>query len=126
MRAMRLAPAVSLLALLLHAVGCASSRPMRATLPVGGIDVPIQMWADVPTVQVMVNGRGPYPFVVDTGATPAVGFSSALAKELGLPTEAGATVLRAGNDRMVRLRQARVRSLTFGDAVFENVPAVVG
>jgi predicted aspartyl protease len=124
---MRVAPVACLVALLLHAGGCASSQPpMVARLPPGGIDVPVEMWADVPTVQVTVNGRGPYRFVVDTGATPAVGFSSALAKELGLPAEGGATVLRAGNDQMVRLRQTRVRSLTFGGAAFENVPAVVG
>jgi predicted aspartyl protease len=109
------------------AAGCApAAPPMRAKLPRGGIDVPVEMWADVPTVQVMVNGRGPYRFVVDTGATPPVGISTDLARELGLPTSGGRTVLRAGNDQFVRLAQTRVRSLALGEALFEDVPAVVG
>ena len=124
---MRFVFAACLVALVVNAAGCASSAPpMRATLPPGGIDVPIEIWAEVPTVHVMVNGRGPYRFVVDTGATPPVGISTSLARELGLPTSGGRTVLRAGNDKFVRLAQTRVKSLAFGDALFEDVPAVVG
>jgi len=127
MRRMRFVFAACLVALVVNAAGCASSAPpMRATLPPGGIDVPIEIWAEVPTVHVMVNGRGPYRFVVDTGATPPVGISTSLARELGLPTSGGRTVLRAGNDKFVRLAQTRVKSLAFGDALFEDVPAVVG
>jgi len=126
MRPMRAAPVAPLFALLVHAAGCASSPPMRAVMPRDGIDVPVEMWADVPTVRVMVNGRGPYRFVVDTGSTPAAGFSTALARELGLLAESGSAVLRAGNEQMVRLRQTRVKSLAVGDATFEDVPAVVG
>src|SRR5678816_4212087 len=90
--AVRISLAACVVALVVHAAGCASSPPMRAMLPREGIDVPVEMWAGVPTVQVTVNGRGPYRFVVDTGSTPAAGFSTALARELGLPAESGSTV----------------------------------
>jgi predicted aspartyl protease len=123
---MRPAFAACVVALVAHAAGCASSPPLRVTLPRVGVDVPFEMWADVPTVQVMVNGRGPYRFVVDTGATPPVGVSTALARELGLPTSGGRTALRAGNDQFVRLARTRIKSLEVGGALFEDVPAVVG
>ena len=41
------------------------------------------------TVEVLINGRGPYPFIVDTGANSSV-ISSELANEIGL--ERGAAV----------------------------------
>jgi hypothetical protein len=123
---MRAALVACLFALLLHAGGCApAAPPMVARLPPGGVDVPFELWSDVPTVRVMVNGRGPFRFVLDTGATPPVGFSAALAHDLGLTTGKSLLALRAGNEELVRLRQTRVRSLSLGDAVFENVPAVV-
>src|SRR5205814_272541 len=58
----------------------------RSTLlPAAGVaSVPLDVKSGRPVVDVLINGKGPYRFIVDTGASHSV-IDSALAKELGLP-----------------------------------------
>ena len=75
------------------------------------------------TVPVAVDGRGPYIFVVDTGAGPTL-LAPGLARELGV--EAAATKEGHGLAHRATVRLARVRSLRLGSeerAGFEVVVA---
>ena len=67
--------------------------------------------ADRMAVPVMVNGRGPFPFVIDTGANRTV-VSDALAAQLGLPPS-GSLQIRAAMG-MARTGSVRVASLAVG------------
>jgi predicted aspartyl protease len=49
------------------------------------ISIPVKLHHGVPFVQVMVNGRGPFTFIVDTGTNRAVIVSPSLAKALKMP-----------------------------------------
>jgi predicted aspartyl protease len=71
-------------------------------VPVGDIIATAEDDALRMTVPVMVNGQGPFQFVIDTGADRTV-ISSELAERLGLP-EAGKARLHAmGGERDVRI-----------------------
>lgn len=62
-----------------------------------GLDRSLRM-----TVPVMINGQGPFDFVVDTGADRTV-ISEELAKQLGLPQSGTATLHAMGGSAKVRL-----------------------
>jgi predicted aspartyl protease len=63
------------------------------------------------TVPVTVNGRGPFPFVIDTGANRTV-VSDILAAQLGLP-QSGSLQIRAATG-VARTDSVRVASLAVG------------
>jgi hypothetical protein len=75
------------------------------------------------TVEVQVNGRGPYHFIVDSGAdTSAVGLR--VARDLQLPLGTP-VILNAVTDRNV-VDRVKVGELTLGPSTFNNleVPAL--
>jgi predicted aspartyl protease len=67
--------------------------------------------SDRMTVPVVVNGRGPFPFVIDTGSNRSV-LSDTLAGQLGLPA-AGSVQVKAATG-MARADSVRVASLAVG------------
>lgn len=75
------------------------------------------------TAQVMINGQGPFEFVVDTGANKSV-ISSALAARLGLP--AGRSMKVYTTVGPVETPSAHVDLLQVGDRVMRraNVPVL--
>ena len=113
-----------LLFLLSAAPGC-SFAPRVASLPAGGTEVVLSLANHQPGVDVLLNGRGPYRVLVDTGASPAVAVSPTLARRLGLRRELGYVRLRAANGKWVRAARATLRSVRLGGAEFRDVPAVI-
>jgi predicted aspartyl protease len=78
-----------------------------------------RIWAPV-----LINGKGPYRLVLDTGASrPAV--TSAVADELGLPLKTDAVRLRGATGSAV-VSAVRVNTLEIGELLIENttVPIV--
>jgi predicted aspartyl protease len=55
-----------------------------ATLPEDGFDGVLELAGGRPALQVLVNGEGPFTFVLDTGATSSL-VDAALSERLGLP-----------------------------------------
>jgi hypothetical protein len=60
------------------------SRP-TIDVPVGGATVPMLDIGGRPVVEIRVNGKGPFPFIFDTGATETV-IDERLSSELALPS----------------------------------------
>jgi Aspartyl protease len=83
----------------------------RVELPPLGTSVAMDDFSGRPTVDVWINGRGPFPFVVGTGAT-VTAIGQDLVNELGL--EPGSDQLAPG---LLSIDELRV-----GDAVSHAVP----
>jgi len=71
---------------------------------------------------VFVCGRGPYSFILDTGAGPTL-VSHELAEDLGLPRGEVETGHGAGGE--IQLVQSALRSLRVGEEVLEEVSVYV-
>jgi predicted aspartyl protease len=115
---------VTLASLACASIGCAPARgPGRA--PVAAVEqastraagVPFELLDGRPYVQVRVNGRGPYRFIVDTGGANLL--TSDLAADLGLATAPHGTVEGAGEARE-KVSEVRVSRLDLGDARFTD------
>jgi hypothetical protein len=93
------------------------------TLAIGGTDVKAREVETRLSVDVEVNGHGPYHFVVDSGAdTSAVGLSIAHDLELPLGTPA---ILNGTTDRSI-VDRVKIAELTLGPTTVKNleVPAL--
>jgi hypothetical protein len=86
--------------------------PQRIKLQ-GTANIPLllQQPGNRPAVEIMINGQGPYLFLVETGAH-IVGISSRLAATLGLPRVKNSSMPEAGY---------HVDSIALGGAVFEDL-----
>jgi hypothetical protein len=93
------------------------------SLAIGGDDINARKVETRMTVEVQVNGRGPYHFVVDSGAdTSAVGLR--LARDLQLPLGTP-VILNNMTDRNV-VDRVKLASLSFGPSIVSDlqVPAL--
>src|ERR1700730_6155177 len=85
--------------------------------------VAIESATGLPVVMARVNGRGPYPFIVDTGAMGSV-VSEKLAHELGLPSIMPAAMARPGSSKPLPATVTRITKIEIGDLKIEGVMAV--
>jgi predicted aspartyl protease len=70
---------------------------------------------------VMVNGKGPYEFAIDTGATQTV-VSEKLAKETGLDLITSTVVFGVGGTGKVETKLYKMKELSIGDVKVNNTP----
>lgn len=103
----RVTPLLLLVALIFLASAIDAKERSETTIdiPADGTSMPMLDIGGRPVVQVRINGRGPFPFILDTGATGTV-VDSALSTELALPSSAEGTRL----EELV-LGSARIRNL---------------
>jgi hypothetical protein len=108
--------------------GASTMPPLRPavidnSLAIGGDDINARKVETRMTVEVQVNGRGPYHFVVDSGAdTSAVGLR--IARDLQLPLGTP-VILNNMTDRNI-VDRVKLASLSFGPSVVSDlqVPAL--
>lgn len=99
-------------------------RQMRPPPPVmtgARADVEIQLVGGMPTITAMVNGRGPYRFGVDTGASGYLRVTPAFAEALGLQPVGEALAGDPSGRNPVRVSLYRVDNLAFGGLTFLGV-----
>src|SRR5256884_2263004 len=72
--------------------------------------------------QVSINGRGPYNFAVDTGATQTV-ISEKLIAEMGLQPITSTAVYGIGGAGKVDTKLYGVKEIAVGDVKIKNIPA---
>ncbi len=77
-----------------NAILAAEGEP-KIEIPVGGASVPMLDIGGRPVVEVKVNGKGPFPFILDTGATNTV-IDSDLIDDLSLGDSSGIKELLIG------------------------------
>lgn len=101
-----------------------TSPPGRAEVPGGPVSVPMDMTFGKPAVEVMINGRGPYKLLVDTGAAPTLILNSDLAEELGLERIGTSAVGDPTDPEAIEVEVMGVESVRLGDAVFSGIDAI--
>ena len=79
--------------------------------------VPVDLRSQRPIVEAYINGKGPFKFVVDTGASGTM-VTAALAKALKLPQIGTVLVSAPNNPNPIRAPQHRIRKLVVGDITF--------
>ena len=79
--------------------------------------VPFDLRTMRPIVEAYINGKGPYKFVVDTGASGTM-VTAALAKALKLPQIGTVLVSAPNNPNPIRAPQHRIRKFVVGDITF--------
>jgi hypothetical protein len=82
--------------------------------------LPFQLSAGKIFIDVTVNGRGPYPFAVDTGSPPTI-IDLGLARDLGIPVIPMGRVGGAG-EGSAQMGQAREVALSFGGVAIPRRP----
>ena len=101
-----------------------SPPPPRLTIAGDSVVVPMRTEGRAPLIEITVGGRGPYTFVLDTGAGGSV-FTKALAETLGLRVTGVSRVgspVAGGTPREASLIE--VDRLEVGGAVLEKMSAV--
>lgn len=87
------------------------------------VTVPMTLTSGIPEVEVRINGRGPFRFILDTGAS-SLTVSQELAERLALPTVTSTKITSVTPVASVDLGHPRtVRELRLGSAVFQNIDA---
>jgi protein tyrosine phosphatase (PTP) superfamily phosphohydrolase (DUF442 family) len=102
------------------AASTAAPAPQRLAMPAptfrlegDGLVVPMESWQGRSVVQVMLDGRGPFPFVLDTGAGATV-ITRALADSLQLKVTGEAEVGSPLGGRPAPAKIVSVERLTLG------------
>lgn len=84
------------------------------------VSLPLQLAGGRPTVDLRINGLGPYTFILDTGAEGTI-LSSSLAEELNLPVLGNANAGAPGGGtvpgKVVRIAKLELGDLTLTDAM---------
>lgn len=63
----------------------AEMRPTSTSVPESPVVAPMKFRGPLPAVDVMVNGKGPFTFAIDTAASGTVAVDTGLVEKLGLP-----------------------------------------
>lgn len=89
--------------------------PERVELPTTKTAVPMELFGGRPVVSVHINGKGPFQFILDTGAGGTV-VSQELARELGLPDRGQTLAGRPGAAAPIPATVTRIDQLDLGAA----------
>jgi hypothetical protein len=115
---------VGIAILCLFAVAALRLQPSHASLATGNTSftLPFDYIDNRVFVEVHLNGKGPYHFLLDTGADLAL--SDRVARELKLPIEDAGETSGVGEHRQ-RAGRARIPELTLGDLRLTGLDAYV-
>jgi predicted aspartyl protease len=101
-----------------------SLSPARLDIPEQGVTLPMQDVGGRPVVDVRINGKGPYRFILDTGATITV-IGDGLNQELALKAPRGMMVAPSGRGpapAIVAVHELRVGDALLGDSIAAVMP----
>lgn len=103
-------------------VGPHVPTPASIAVPPGGVTIPMQDFGGRPVVELKINEKGPYRFILDTGASTTV-VSEELSRELSLTPPAGVHVASVGGGPAPAI--VAIHDLHIGDAKLEGMIAAV-
>jgi len=96
--------------------------PAHIEAPEEGVIVPMQDMGGRPVIEVMINGKGPYRFILDTGAVTTV-VSEDLSRELSLSAPEGMQVASASGGPPPAI--VMIHDIRIGQALLKGVIAAI-
>jgi predicted aspartyl protease len=125
----RLGTAAAIASTSIVAAGCGSETSSRAAAPTASApdEIPIKLVGigeSAIVVPVTINGRGPYDFILDTGATLTC-VDATLETELRLPERFAQFGVGAGAEGVGRVRLVTIDSLRVGEELGTDMSACV-
>lgn len=96
----------------------------ETTAPDEPISAPFDVSTGRPVVQVMINGQGPFPFILDTGASGPV-IRPELAETLDLPVTGEGEVRSPLSDETMTVDSVGIETLSLNGAVVREFDALV-
>jgi len=97
--------------------------PGYARLPRKPVSVEMNISTGHPTISAKINGKGPYKFVLDTGADTIL-LNDDLAEELGLSSNGKTRIGDPSNPEAVEAKTYQLDSVSVGGAEFGDVAAI--
>jgi hypothetical protein len=94
--------------------------PTGVEVPQDGVTVPMQDMGGRPVIELQINGKGPYRFVLDSGALTTV-VSDELSRELSLTPPPGVQVASVGSGPAPAI--VLIHDVHIGDAVLKDMIA---
>ena len=94
-------------------------------LPEGGVRIPFELSSvrPVPVVKASINGKGPFAFFLDTGASVCV-LDSSLVRELELPIAGTTEIGDPSDNARLQADQVVLEELVIGGITYGSLPAV--
>ena len=96
--------------------------PEKSVLESSKVVLPLDFGAPRPTIEAKINGKGPFLFVLDTGAHGFV-INSDLAKELNLPVVGKAAMGNPSNPSAIEVDRVRIESIDLSGVSLSGVVA---
>lgn len=87
-------------------------------------DIPMSFYGTRPAVEVMVNGKGPFLFLIDTGAQGMARADASLVQRLGLSPIGQSAASYVSSEKQVLLNEFRLETLSMGSIQFREVTAL--
>ena len=97
--------------------------PEKSIMRSDRVVLPLDSDAAKSTIQAKINGKGPFLFVLDTGAQGFV-IHADLAKELGLPVVGKDTMGDPSNPDAIEVERVRIESVEIGAVSLSGVSAI--
>ncbi len=97
--------------------------PEKSVLRSARVVLPLDAAASRPTIQAKINGKGPFLFVLDTGAQGFIIYAD-LANELGLPVVGKDTMGDPSDPDAIAVDRVRMESVDIGGVSLSGVTAI--
>ena len=97
--------------------------PDKTELKSPVVTVPFDADASRPTIEAKINGKGPFRFILDTGAQGML-INADLAKELNLKATGKSHMGDPSDPEAIEVDRVRLDSVSIGDAVLTGVSAI--
>ena len=97
--------------------------PEKSILRSARVVLPLDSDASRPTIQAKINGKGPFLFVLDTGAQGFIIYAD-LAKELGLPIVGKDTIGDPSDPDAIAVDRVRIESVDIDGVSLSGVTAI--
>lgn len=99
------------------------SRPESTRVPEHGARVELAVDRPIPVIRASINGKGPFPFILDTGSAGVV-LDDAFARDVGLEVIGTEHVRDGASGTEIESDRVAIGRLEIGGAVFSGVDAL--